>query len=342
MTRAAPAWGGPRRILSSGADYSWRPAVPAGAATGGLRRVLFADFLSAVLQLGGFAQQRLLTRGIAFEVGLHAEQQVLVDERFHVLGVQHQRLVDRFDAELHVLDLLAVAQAEVAVRLLPVVGRHRVEGFRIVGFAVGACLQRLHALVELALPIVVGGQSRIDGRVIGLHFPSLDERRLSVFIVAAVFVNPREREIVDRFAWVHLNELLDHRLRLRRVVQLIGPVRVRQVLERQPFEFRALLPFCRQPVVRNRLLEQGVVLRFAPPGRPVLVVVAVSQVEVRLGLGRVGRDRRFIGLDRATVILLLVSRVTVLERHPGLDHLHLAAPGGRQAQPRDERQHDRL
>ena len=59
------------------------PAAFLLAEVGGLRAEHF-----------GFLDQRLLLGGIFFEVRLQAQQETLVDDRFNVVGLQLERLVD--------------------------------------------------------------------------------------------------------------------------------------------------------------------------------------------------------------------------------------------------------
>src|SRR5688572_28619701 len=109
------------RCLDSGLRESrWtkRGLVAApGCSLRGACEVRLADFLRAVAQLLCLADERLLPRWIPLEIRLDAQEQVLVDECFYVAVVQLERLVDRRQPGLSVLDLLGVAQAEVAIRL---------------------------------------------------------------------------------------------------------------------------------------------------------------------------------------------------------------------------------
>ena len=68
--------------------------------------------------------------------------------------------------------------------------------------------ERLDALVELALPVVIGGKRRKDRRIGRLHLASSDQRGLGSLVLAAVLVDPSQSEIVQWFCGVHLDQLL--------------------------------------------------------------------------------------------------------------------------------------
>ena len=54
---------------------------------------LLPQFLGAIAELIRFLEQRLLPRRILLQVCLQAQQQVLVDQRFHVVVPERDRLV---------------------------------------------------------------------------------------------------------------------------------------------------------------------------------------------------------------------------------------------------------
>src|SRR5271154_3565680 len=62
------------------------------------RRFLLTKLLRAVAQLVGFLQERVLLRLVFLEQRLRAEEEVLVDQRFHVVRLQLERVVDRLEA----------------------------------------------------------------------------------------------------------------------------------------------------------------------------------------------------------------------------------------------------
>src|SRR5688572_19486297 len=102
-------------------------AAPGGwlfARAGGLR--LVANLLRLVAPLVRFLQQRLLAGRVLFEVGLDAQEQVLVGQRLEVVRVQLDGLVHRLEPLLDELHLVGFGRREVAIRLLPVVSGDRV------------------------------------------------------------------------------------------------------------------------------------------------------------------------------------------------------------------------
>src|SRR5207247_829023 len=89
------------------------PATPAGpdpircsASIADAGRLLLSQLLCFVAQLIGLLDEGLLLGWIFFEVRLQAEQQVLVDERFHVVRLDLERAIDGVDALLHEIALL--------------------------------------------------------------------------------------------------------------------------------------------------------------------------------------------------------------------------------------------
>ena len=246
-------------FLRNGNDI-WATAsawlLGAGLATAALAALAgLADFFGAVAELFRLAEQRLLAGRILFEVRLYAEQQVLVNERFHVLVIQRDRLIDRRQPGLHVLYLFGIAQAEIAVRLLPVVGRDRVERLRVVRFAFGPRLQCLDRSVEIPLPVIEGRQRRVNGRFGWSRIAGLDERLLGSLVVAAIFVDAGQSEVVQRVGGIQIYKLLHDRFGLCRIVQFVGTVRVGQILQRQLFELGTLLKFDRFLVVGDRVID---------------------------------------------------------------------------------------
>ena len=208
---------------------------------------------------------------------------------------------------------------------------------------------RLDRLVEAALAVVEAGELHVDVGVVRLGGLGGDEHLLGLFVRPGVLVDLREREVVGRFAWIQLNHLLDDRFGLGRVVQLVGAVGRHEVVQGQLTQFlvfrlgRRREPLGGPRVVLDRLLHQGVVVRFALLARLVLLVVAVAEEEVGrldvLVLG-VGGDGLFVRLSSLLVVLSLIALVGRLERFSGLDHVHLAARGRErtQRQHRDRRQ----
>src|SRR3954471_7059918 len=73
-------------------------------------RLLLAEFLRLVAQLVGILDQLLLLGRILLEVGLQTEEQVLVDERLHVIRLDLQRVVDCLHAFADELPLLVFLQ----------------------------------------------------------------------------------------------------------------------------------------------------------------------------------------------------------------------------------------
>ena len=69
----------------------------------------------------GLLDERLLLGGVLFEVRLEPEEQVLVNQRFHVVGFDLEGVIDRLDALLHELAFFVLLQLEIAIRLVPVV-----------------------------------------------------------------------------------------------------------------------------------------------------------------------------------------------------------------------------
>src|SRR5712691_9100738 len=109
----------------------------------GSRGPLFPQFLRPVAQLVRFLDERLLLGHIFFQVRLRTQEQVFIDQRFHVVGLDLQRVIHGLDALLHVRLLLGLLQLEIAIGLVPVVGRDRVERFGVVRLFLRAFLERL-------------------------------------------------------------------------------------------------------------------------------------------------------------------------------------------------------
>src|SRR5690606_36570432 len=114
--------------------------------------------LGQVLLLGGAA--RLLR-------GAEREQHRLVGDRLVVVGIDLEGAVLGLHAGLNVGDGLLTRHAGVAVDLVVVERTHRVPRFGVVRLEVGALLERLHRLVEIALAVVEVGQQLVAERRIG-------------------------------------------------------------------------------------------------------------------------------------------------------------------------------
>src|SRR5712691_8110756 len=135
---------------------------------GGSRGPLFPQFLRSVAQLVRFLDERLLLGRIFFQVRLRTQEQVLIDQRFHVVRLDLQRVIHRLDALLDVRLLLVLLQLEIAIGLVPVVGRDRVKRFGVIRLSRRAFLERLDRLVEVTLAVVVTGERHVDRRIVGL------------------------------------------------------------------------------------------------------------------------------------------------------------------------------
>ena len=292
-------------------------------------RIAFAFSLSAVRVL----QELLLLGRILLEVGLQAEQQPFVDDRLDVVRLELQRVIDRRHPFANEVLLFRVLQLEVAVGLVPVVGGDGVERFGVVRFLRGALFERFDGLVEVALAVVVAGKSHVHRRIARFGRFRLHQHLFGFVIGASILVDLRQREVIRRLAGLELNHLLDDRLGLGRVVQLVGPVGRHEILERQLAELlvggigRRRQLFGRFLVVLDRLGQHRVVGGVALLARLVLVVEAVAEEEVglmgRCGVGR-GRDGLLVEVRRLLVVLLLIGGVGGLER---LFRLNLADLG---------------
>src|SRR3974390_2875532 len=99
-----------------------------------------ADFLRLIAQLIRLLDKRLLLGRILLEVGLEAEQEVLVNERLGVIGLDLERAVNRLDALINVGTFVRLLNPRVAVGLVPIEGGDRVERLGVVRFPLRALL----------------------------------------------------------------------------------------------------------------------------------------------------------------------------------------------------------
>jgi hypothetical protein len=183
--------------------------------------------------------------------------------------------------------------------------------------------------------VVEPGEGGEDERIVRLDLAGLHQRGLSVLESAGVLVDLRQREVIARLVRFELNHFLDDRFGFFGCVQLLRSVGSYEILERQLSHLGLWILLSRLLVVRDRLLDVRVVLRFAGPGLLVHVVVTVAEVEVHLRPVRIAGQCRFVLLGRALPVGPLVPAVSVLpvllglERTPGI----LPAAGGCNAQP---------
>src|SRR5437762_4572303 len=155
--------------------------------------LLLAQLLRLVAQPIGFLEQLLLLGGILLQVRLEPQQEILVHERFGIVRLDLQRVIDGLDALADVFAFLVFLQLVVAIRFVPVVGRDRIERFGVVRLFLRALLERLDRLVEASLAVVVAGERHVDGGIARFGFLRHLEHLLGLFVRAGVFVDLRER-----------------------------------------------------------------------------------------------------------------------------------------------------
>ena len=192
-----------------------------------------------------------------------------------------------------------------------------------------ALFERFDRLVELSLPVVIGRELQVDRRVLRLHVPGVLVGLLGFRIGAGILVEARELEIVAGVAWIHLNELLDHRFCLRRVVEFVGAVHLGEELEAAARQQLVLVVRLRVELLEPRLvilhglLKQRIVVGLALSARPILLLVTVREVEIRVSESRVGFNRVVILLGRLAVVLPGVCLVCRFGRATRLDDAEL-------------------
>src|SRR4029453_10585264 len=93
-----------------------------------------------VAKLVGLVGEGLLLRRVLLGIRLHPEQDVLVGHRFHVVGIQRERLVLHREALQDVVALVGGRQAIVLVCLLPVERGDAVITLVVVAFGLCALL----------------------------------------------------------------------------------------------------------------------------------------------------------------------------------------------------------
>src|SRR5439155_20394097 len=259
-------------------------------------------------------QQAILRRLVLLHVGLDPQEDVLVDERIDIVGIERKRLVVGGNPLEHVVVFDVRRQPKIFGRLLPVVRRDELIALWVVRREVGRLLQRLDRLVEVALAVVESGELRVHGRFAGLDFLGLQERLLGILVAPGVLVQLGELEIVRRVARVGADELLNDRLGLARVVELLRSVRREEILERELPHLRVVVALRRDLIVLNRFLNVLVVLRVAGLAGLVLLVVAVAEEEIHLHEIRIRLQRLLVAVGGVLVVVLLEEIVGILER----------------------------
>ena len=283
-----------------------------------------------------------MDRRVLFHDGLGPQQEALVGNRFHVVGLDANGLVDGLQAVEDELHLFLVREAEVARRLVPVVGGERVIRLGVLRLELDALAQVLDQLGEVALAVVVAADGQVDVRVVRLGVAALEIGFLGHLVLARVLVNLGQLEVVRGLVRRQLDHALDDRLGLRRIGQLVGAVRRDEELERQgAFGHRFFGELLTgELVVVDRLLQQRVVRRFALARRAIHVVVGVGEVEVDRGVVGIQLRRGLVAFGGRPPIAGRIELVAVLERLHGADLSDIAATGQRDAQPDDQR-HER-
>ncbi len=210
-------------------------------------------------------------------------------------------------------------------------------GLGVVRLDLDAVAERLHRLVEVALPVVEPGELEHHIHAVGLHLSRASEHLLGFLDTAGVLVELGEAEVVVHVGRVELDDLLADRLGPVGLVQLLAPVEADEVLEAALLEDRPLA-FTRRGVdgvVRELVVLLGLGQVRVVVGLPLArelerVVVRVGEVEVRVRtVFEVVLDRLLELLDGDSVVLLLVGTDPVLERHL---RRHFPAGGQRKAQ----------
>ena len=180
-------------------------------------------------------------------------------------------------------------------------------GFGVVRLHLRALFEGSHLHVELALTAVIAGEHFVGQRIGRLDLDRLLEHGLRFVVAAVLFVELAERLVVRGLIRLGGDQLLGDRHGLFQVVDLLGAVRRDEVFERQlqdlgGLRFLAGLQLVdRQLVVRDGLLEVGVVLRIALLRGLVYVVVAVAQEEV--GIPQIGIELDGAGAPTTAVLL---------------------------------------
>ena len=101
------------------------------------------------------------------------------------------------------------------------------------GSLAARCLERGDCLVELALVVVVRREAHVDRRIVRLGVLRRDVHALRFLGHAGVVVEPGQHEVVRRVAGLELDHVLQDRLGLAWVVELVGAVRGDEILQRE-------------------------------------------------------------------------------------------------------------
>src|SRR3954447_6269619 len=200
----------------------------------------------------------------------------------------------------------------VLVGLLPVVGCEQLVALRVLRFELGRGVEGVDGLGKISLPIIESGDRGVDERLVRLDLFRLHQRLFRFIVAPAVFVDLGQREVVGRLVGFDLDHFLNDRLGLFRLIQFLRAVGGDEILQRKLTHLLFGILFGGLLIVRNRLLNVGIVLGFAQVAGLEHVVVAVSQVEVNLGAAGVRGEGLLVLGGRGLPIGTLIQRVRVL------------------------------